>query len=104
MNTYTETLEKVQDQLIEGIKQLQEKSLQSVAEFTERAAGLVPKTPEMTPALAPKQVIESTFGFVNRVLELQQSYLVALTEAIAPLTEKSESTKSAAKKTGKSEA
>jgi hypothetical protein len=49
-------------------------------------------------------VIESTFGFVNRVLELQQSYLVALTEAIAPLTEKSESTKSAAKKTGKSEA
>jgi hypothetical protein len=101
MNTYTETLEKVQDQLIDGIKQLQEKSLQSVAEFSERAAGLVPKTPEMTPALAPKQVIESTFGFVNRVLELQQSYLVALTEAIAPLTE---STKSAAKKTGKSEA
>jgi len=104
MNPYTETLEKVQDQLIEGIKQLQEKSLQSVAEFTERAAGLVPKTPEMTPALAPKQVIESTFGFVSRVLELQQSYLVALTEAIAPLSEKSESTQSAAKKTGKSEA
>jgi len=104
MNTYTETLDKVQDQLIDGIKQLQEKSLQAVAEFSKKAAGLVPETPEMPSALAPKQVIESTFGFANRVLELQQNYLVALTEAVAPLTEKSASTKSAANQTGKSEA
>jgi hypothetical protein len=86
MSTYTETAEKVQGQVLDGIKQLQTANLEMVANFSKTAGTLVPKTPALPVAIDPKQFIEGSFNFTNSILELQKDYLVRLTEALQPLT------------------
>lgn len=97
MSTYTETAEKIQSQVLSGIKQLQATNLEMVANFSKSAGGLVPKTPELPVDYDPKQVIETSFDFTTEILELQKDYLIRLTETLKPLAK----TAGAAEKPGK---
>jgi hypothetical protein len=85
MSTYTETTEKVQGQVLDGIKQLQTANLEMVANFSKTAGALVPKTPALPVAVDPQQFIEGSYNFATSILELQKDYLVRLTEALQPL-------------------
>jgi len=66
MSTYTETAEKLQSPVLDGIKQLQATNLEMVANFSKSAGALVPKTPELPVGYDPKQFIEKSFDFTNQ--------------------------------------
>lgn len=97
MSTYSETAEKIQTQVIDGIKQLQATNLEMVANFSKNAGALVPKTPVLPIGYDPKQLIEQSFSFTSSILELEKAYLIGLAEALKPLTR----TATAAEKAGK---
>jgi hypothetical protein len=82
MSTYTETAEKIQGQVLDGIKQLQATNLEMVANFTKTAGAILPKTPELPAGSDPKQFIERSFSFATSVLELQKDYLIRLSETL----------------------
>lgn len=85
MSTYSETAEKIQSPVLDGIKQLQATNLEMVANFSKSAGALVPKTPELPVGYDPKQFIERTFSFTTNILDLQKDYLIRLTETLKPM-------------------
>jgi hypothetical protein len=99
MTTYSETAEKIQSQVLDGIKQLQATNLEMVANFSKSAGGLVPKTPGLPVGYDPKQLIETSFHFTTQILDLQKDYLVRLTETLKPLATTANSTAEKAGKT-----
>ena|ERR1700730_12155015 len=101
MSTYTETAEKVQGQVLDGIKQLQATNLEMVANFSKTAGAFVPKTPELPVSYDPKAFIEGCYNFAASILELQKDYLIRLTETLKPLA-KTASANGSAPKAGKS--
>ena len=100
MSTYTETAEKVQGQVLDGIKQLQATNLEMVANFSKTVGTIVPKTPELPVGYDPQQLIERSFDFTTNLLELQKDYLIRLTETLKPLA-KTASANGTADKTSK---
>jgi len=100
MSTYTETAEKAQSQVLDGIKQLQATNLEMVANFSKTAGALLPKTPALPVGYDPKQFIESSFNFTTSILDLQKDYLMRLTETLRPGT-KTASANGAGEKAGK---
>ena len=85
MSTYTETAEKIQGQVLEGIRQLQVTNLEMVASLNENTGHVVPGTLQFPVGSDPKQLIERSFKFTTNVLDLQKEYLIRLTETIKPV-------------------
>jgi hypothetical protein len=85
MSTYTDTAEKIQSQVLSGIKQIQSTNLEMVANFSKSAGAVVPKTPELPVGYDPKEFIEKSFNFTTSILDLQKDYLIRLTETLKPL-------------------
>jgi hypothetical protein len=100
VSTYTDAADKIQSQILDGIKQLQAANLEMVANFSKTAGALVPTTPEVPVGYDPKQLIEKSFAFTTNILELQKDYLIRLNEALKPLA-KTAGASGAAEKTGK---
>jgi conjugal transfer/entry exclusion protein len=97
MSTYTEAADKIQSQILDGIKQLQATNLEMVANFSKSAGALAPKTPEVPVGFDPKQLLEGSFKFTNQILELQKDYLIRLTETLKPLAKTAGATGAAEK-------
>jgi hypothetical protein len=95
MSTYTETSEKLQAQVLEGIKRLQEANLEMAANFSKATGNLLPNAPTVPAAIDPKQYIERTFGFTTEILDLQKDYLLRMTETLKPVATSNGSTKAA---------
>lgn len=84
MSTYTDSLEKIQGQVLDGIKQLQATNLEMAANFSKAAGSLLPKAPVLPAGFDAAQYIERTFGFTTQVLDLQKDYLLRMTRALKP--------------------
>ncbi|MEA2683086.1 MAG: hypothetical protein QOK05_1414 [Chloroflexota bacterium] len=85
MTTYTEATDKVQAQVLDGIKQFQAASLQLAATFSRSAGSMLPMPASLPVDYDPKQFIERSFAFTGNVLELQKDYLVSLAETLKPV-------------------
>jgi hypothetical protein len=69
-----------QKQAIASIKQAQDVSLKAA----RVAVGLVPGDGPALPAFpAPRAIVESSFGFVGEVLNLQRAYALELADIVA---------------------
>jgi len=97
MSTYTEAADKIQAQVLDGIKQVQAANVEMVANFSKTAGALVPTTPDIPVGYNPNQLIEKSFDFTTNILELQKGYLVRLTEALKPLVKTATATEKAGK-------
>jgi hypothetical protein len=95
MSTYTDTAEKIQGQVLDGIKQLQTTNLEMAANFSKAAGAFLPKAPVLPAGFDAKQYIERTFGFTTQILELQKDYLLRMTETLKPVTTATPSDKAA---------
>ena len=85
MNSYTETAEKIQEQILTGIKELHASNLEMAANFSKTAGAAMPKTASLPAGYNPTQYIEQGFKFTNNVLDLQKAYLLRLSETLKPL-------------------
>ena len=97
MNTYTETAEKVQEQILTGIKQLHASNLEIAANFSNTAGAALPKSANLPGGYNPKEYIEQGFKFTNNILDLQKAYLLRLSETLKPVASAATAPEKAAK-------
>ena len=80
MNTYTEFLEKAQDEFLSGLKQAQElniKAIESVTDlFKQNGTNGTAELP------TPSQIVERTFAFTNQLLEARKEYMLKLADLL----------------------
>ena len=85
MPTYTEYIEKVQEDVLNQIKEAQDASLKSFASLREMAASYptsVPAMPKFEGFPTPVEVIEQTFDFAEKFLELRKAYTLKVAELV----------------------
>ncbi|MBV8172618.1 MAG: hypothetical protein JO219_11880 [Candidatus Eremiobacteraeota bacterium] len=74
--TYTDYIAKVQDDVLAQIKEAQDVSLKSFASFRELSATYptMPAMPKLEGFPTPAEVIEQSFDFAEKFLELRKAY------------------------------
>ncbi|MBV8082684.1 MAG: hypothetical protein JO293_07300 [Candidatus Eremiobacteraeota bacterium] len=85
MPTYTEYIEKVQEDVLNQIKEAQDASLKSFASLREMAGSYptsVSAMPKFEGFPTPSEVIEQTFDFAEKFLELRKAYTLKVAELV----------------------
>jgi phage-related tail protein len=85
MPTYTEYLEKVQEDVLTQIKEAQDASLKSMESMREIAANYqttVPALPKFEGFPTPSQVIAQSFEFAEKFLDIRKAYTLKVAELI----------------------
>jgi hypothetical protein len=85
MATYTEYLTKVQDDVLTSIKEAQDASLKSMISFREIAANYptsVQTLPKFEGFPTPAEVIQQSFDFAEKFLEMRKDYTLKVAELI----------------------
>jgi hypothetical protein len=95
MSTYTETSQKIQGQVLAGIKQLQAANLEMAATFSKATGSVLPGAAKVPAGYDPREYIEQSFGFTTDILELQRDFLVRITETLKPAASANGSTRAA---------
>jgi hypothetical protein len=94
MPTATESLIKVQDQVLETLASIQKPVLDAVKKLAERAESVVPEIPavpgsDKLPAMPTvDELIVNQFAFAEKFLTQQKDFTTALLEAVKPVSEK----------------
>ena len=91
MPTATETLTKVQDQILETIASFQKPVVDAVKKIAERAETVVPEVPavpgsDKLPAV--DELIVNQFAFAEKVLTQQKDFTAELIKAVKPVSSK----------------
>jgi hypothetical protein len=82
-----ELTESVQQQVLDAIRFGQDTTIDAIKGVVEVVQPYVPdlaKVPYLRD-VEPKQVVEATFGFVEKVLEAQKDFVTGLLSAIKPV-------------------
>jgi len=83
--TYTQYLEKVQEDVLEGIKENQDATLKSIESFRELAAAYpttVPAFPKLEGYPSATELIEKSFEFTHKLLDLRKDYAIKFAEIV----------------------
>jgi hypothetical protein len=86
MATYTEYLNKIQEDVLTSIKEAQDASLKSLSSFGEIAAkypATAPAMPKFEGFPTPAEVIEQSFDFAQKFIDLRKEYTLKVAEMIA---------------------
>ena len=91
MTTATETLVKVQDQILETLASIQKPVVDAVKKLAERAESVVPEVPavpgsDKLPAV--DELIVNQFSFAEKLLTQQKDFTNALLDAVKPVSDK----------------
>jgi hypothetical protein len=91
MATATETLVKVQDQILETLASIQKPVVDAVTKLADKAEGVVPEVPAVPGAdrlPTVDELIVNQFAFAEKVLTLQKQFTNDLLEAVKPVSSK----------------
>jgi hypothetical protein len=91
-----EITENVQQQVLDAIRFGQDTTIDAVKSIVEVVQPYVPDLARM-PYLRdvePKQVVEATFGFVEKILQTQKEFVTNLLAAVKPVVAPGEDTSS----------
>lgn len=91
MATATETLVKVQDQILETLASIQKPVVEAVTKLADRAESVVPEVPAVPGAdrlPTVDELIVNQFAFAEKVLTLQKEFTNELLEAVKPVSAK----------------
>jgi geranylgeranyl pyrophosphate synthase len=82
--TYTDYISKVQDDVLDQIKEAQDVSLKSFASLREMSASYptMPAMPKLDGFPTPSEVIEQSFEFAEKFLELRKAYTLKVVDLI----------------------
>jgi hypothetical protein len=82
--TYVDYLSKVQEDVLDQIKEAQEVSLKSFASLREQFAAYpgMPATTKFEGFPTPAEVIEQSFDFAEKFLEMRKAYTLKVAELI----------------------
>jgi len=82
---------KAQDQIVATIKQAQGVAISAVSQVSESLGNVLPQLPQTSLSQRlpdPAEVVGTTFGFAEQMLQTQKAYTLELLEAVAPVTGK----------------
>lgn len=107
MSTATDTLTKVEDQVLEYVSRVQEPVVDGLRKAAEAVEGYVPEL--SLPAVGDKvptatELVENSFEFAQRVLDNQHRFAKAVLDATAPVRNKVETSAPAKKPAAKTAA
>lgn len=91
MATATETLVKVQDQILETLASIQKPVLDAVTKLADKAESVVPEVPAVpgTDRLPTvDELIVNQFAFAEKVLTQQKDFTAQLIKAVKPVSNK----------------
>jgi hypothetical protein len=83
--TYTQYLEKVQEDVLEGIKESQETTLKNIASFRELAVAYpttLPAFPKLEGYPNATELIEKSFEFTHKLIDLRKDYAIKFAEIV----------------------
>jgi hypothetical protein len=90
---YTKTVEQAEDQILAMLGQVQTAVIDAVSTVSEKVAGFMPEIPMLPYAEqipSPKEFVGLYYSSVEKFLEAQKAYALALVDALAPITGKFE--------------
>lgn len=91
MPTATETLTKIQDQILETIASIQKPVVEGVEKLADRAESVVPEVPSVPGSdklPTVNEIVALQFVFAEKILAQQKDFTTALLEAIKPVSDK----------------
>lgn len=91
MATATDTLVKVQDQILETLASIQKPVLDAVTKLADRAGSVVPEVPAVPGAdrlPTVDELIVNQFAFAEKVLTQQKDFTAELIKAVKPVSAK----------------
>lgn len=91
MPSYTELADTAKDRVISAISQVQDLTVSAVESASKAVGRLIPSLPALPLAdqvPAPKDVVETTFSFVEDLIDSQKKYALAVLDALTPITDK----------------
>jgi len=91
MATATDTLVKVQDQILETLASIQKPVVDAVTKLADKAESVVPEVPGVPGAdrlPTVDELIVNQFAFAEKVLELQKDFTNELIKAVKPVSSK----------------
>lgn len=83
--TYTQYLEKVQEDVLEGIKESQDATLKNIASMRELAATYPTTLPAFTKLEgypSATELIEKSFEFTHKLIDLRKDYAIKFAEIV----------------------
>lgn len=89
MATATDTLIKVQDQILETLASIQKPVLDAVTKLADRAESVVPEVPAVPGAdrlPTVDELIVNQFAFAEKVLTQQKDFTAELIKAVKPVS------------------
>ncbi len=98
----TDTLAKLEDQVVETLESIQEPVVDLAANVAEAVEERLPEVDAPTlPADAPtaREMVDTSFDFVRRVLDNQQQFVESIIDATQPLADRVATEAPAAKAT-----
>ncbi len=98
METYLELSKAAQDQILEAAKQNQKIAVQAAEAWAQAAvpyASQIPVTPGLEGVPTPAELVENSFGFAKKLIELQQELALGVAKAWAPVNDASAKAKAA---------
>lgn len=99
MPTSIETTTAIQDKVFANLQVGQKAIVDSVRSWAETVETVSAKLPELvsSPPASPTQVLESTFGFTEKVLASQREFFTQVFDAAQPVTRAPQSAKANSK-------
>lgn len=91
MPTVTESLTKVQDQILETIANFQQPVVDLVKKVSETVEGRLPELPELSlieNLPSAQELVDNQFTFAEKLLKAQHEFATAVLEAAKPVTTK----------------
>jgi hypothetical protein len=91
MATATETLVKVQDQILETLASIQKPLVDAVTKLADRAETVVPEVPAVPGAdrlPTVDELIVNQFAFAEKILTQQKDFTAELIKAVKPVSSK----------------
>ena len=92
MGDYVSTMKDAGEQVLDATKRVQGAAISAVANVSDRVGGYLPDVTDYVPFAesipAPRDIATASFDLAGKWLQAQRDYLVALFDAITPITGK----------------
>lgn len=87
MESYLEFSKATQEQILDAAKQNQQIAIQAAQAWAQAVApyaSQIPATPGLEGTATPAELVENSFGFAKKLIELQQELALGVAQAWAP--------------------
>jgi len=91
MSSYLKMVDKAGDQAVSALKQAEDTVVNLVSQASDFVGGIIPEVPsfplsEQIPTL--KQITDTTYSLIEKLLDANKDYMLALAKALEPITTK----------------